>query len=172
DDVGDHLDAALGEHAVALGSGRAVGALGDEPALEPLGDRAGDLAAERGGNAEVAGDVPEIRLGDLLRLRVAGHRAPEVRRIVVDVGGQVLHVEAGRAVDGAARVVDGEELRPQAAEDLRRVRPDVAETLQDEGRAGGRRPPVGEPFLDTVGEALTGGAHAAFGAADARVLPG
>ena len=62
------------EHAVRLGSGGAVGALGDELHLELLGDVGGDLAAQRGGDEDVGLDLPEVLLLDLLRAGEARDR--------------------------------------------------------------------------------------------------
>src|SRR3954471_484520 len=172
DDVGDQLDAALGQHAVALGSGGAVGAFRHQLALEPLGHRAVDLAAQRGRDADVGVHVPEIALGDLLRLRVPAHRPPEVLRVLVDIGDEIVHVDAVGIEDGAARIVDGDQPRAQPAEDLRRVGAHVAEALQHESASRRRGPAVREPLLDGVREPLAGGLDAAFRPADARVLAG
>src|SRR5438270_655010 len=78
DDVGDQLDAALGQDPVALGSGGAVGAFGHQLDLEPLRHRPGDLAAQRGGDGDVRLHVPQIAPADLLRLRIPRHGAAQV----------------------------------------------------------------------------------------------
>src|SRR5207248_10871361 len=135
DDVGDQLDATLRQYAVAFRRGRSVGALRDQLAPEALCHGAGDLASQRRGNADVGIHVPAVRPGDLLRLRVPAHGAPQVAGIFVDVGDEVDDVDAVGIEDGAPGVVHGQEPRTEAAEDLRGVRPDVPEPLQDEGAA-------------------------------------
>src|SRR5882724_11818997 len=170
DDVGDQLDAALGQDAIAFRRGGAVRSFRDQLALEPLGHRPRDLPAQRGRDADVGLHVPQVRLGDLLRFRISPHGAAEVARVLVHVRDQVLHVDAGWIEDGPARVVHRQELRSQGAEDLGRVRTHVAEALQDERAPGRRGAALREPLLDAVGEALPGGPYAAFRAADARVL--
>src|SRR5207248_10109409 len=99
DDVGDELDAALGQDAVALGRGRAVRAFGDELHLETFRDWTGDLAAQCGRDADVRIDVAQIVFRDLLRLWVAGDGAAQVGRVVVDVRDEVADVDAVRVVD-------------------------------------------------------------------------
>src|SRR6267154_4089484 len=172
DDVRDELDPAFRQHPVSLGGGGSVGAFRHQLYFETLRYGSGDLAAERGRDEDVRLDVPQIVLPDLLRLRIAGDRATQVRWVLVHVRDEIGNVDAVRVVDGAAGIVDREEPPSERLEDLRRVRSDVAESLQHERRARGDRAAIGEPLLDGVREALSRGAHAAFGTADARVLAG
>src|SRR3989442_8221328 len=57
DDVGDQLDAPLGDDPIAFGSGGAVRAFRHQLDLEPLGHGPGDLTAQSGWDAAVPGHV-------------------------------------------------------------------------------------------------------------------
>src|SRR5207253_2430317 len=172
DDVRDQLDPALRHDAVALRSGRTVRPFRDQLALEPFGDGAGDLASQRRRDADVSLDVEEVGPGDLLGLGISADGAPQVARIVVDVRDEIVRVDAGGIEDGAARVVDCQQPGAEAAEDLRGIRSDVSESLEDEGAAGGCGAALRKPFLDAVREPLSGGPHTPLRSADARVLAG
>src|SRR3954462_15771069 len=172
DDVGNQLDAALGEDAISFGRRGTVRSFGDELYFQPFRDGPGDLASQRGGNEDVGLDVEQIVFGNLLGLRVTGDRAAHVGGVLVHVRNEIVHVDAVRIEDGPARVVHGQEPRSETLEDLRGVRADVTESLQGEGRSGGDGTAIGEPLLDGVGETLSGRLDAPFRAANARVLPG
>src|SRR5207253_8190786 len=83
--------------------------------------------------------------------------APQVARIVVDVRDEIVHVDASGIEDRAARVVDRQQPGAEAAEDLRGIRSDVSESLEDEAATGGCGAALREPFLDAVREPLSGG---------------
>ena len=100
-DVRDHEHAALVEDLVGLGRRRAVGGLGDDLGLDPLGVAGRDLVLERGRDQDVAVDLEDLGVADVLGAREALD-GPVLLLPVDDPG----DVEAGRVVDARRRVGD------------------------------------------------------------------
>ena len=80
EDVGDEVDALLGEDRLGGGLGRAVGALDDELDVERLGLGDADLELERRRDEDVGVGREELLARDRLGARVAGDRAGALRR--------------------------------------------------------------------------------------------
>jgi hypothetical protein len=143
----------------------------DELGLELLGDRTVNRTTQRGRDADVAVELPEVAGRDRLSAAVAQHRAAQVRRVLVHVAGERGGVDPVGIGDGAVGVLNAHAHGPHLAQNLRGAAPHVAEALHDEARAFQGFLASGVPLLDAVRDPLPGRLHATARAADAHVLP-
>ena len=116
-DVRDHELLGLPEDLVRLRGGRAVGGLGDEPRLDVAGVALGDLVLERGRDEDVAVDLEDLLVADVLRPGEALDGA-----VLLLPGDHPVDVEAIRVVDATRRVGHGDDRRLLLVDELRRDR--------------------------------------------------
>src|SRR3712207_2777840 len=101
EDVRDDGDPLRLQDLVGLRGGRAVGALGDQLRLDPVGVAAGDHPFERGGHEDVAVELEQVGATEPLGAR----RADDAAGLLALAAGEG-QVDAVAAEDGALGVAD------------------------------------------------------------------
>src|ERR1022692_4080865 len=152
EDVGDDVDLPVAEDRVRVGLGGAVGAFDDQLDVEGLRFFDADLQLQRRRDEDIGGRREEFRAGDRAGAGIADHRA-----LLEHVFRELEAVDAVGVGDVPLPVTDRDQRGAGAGQDLGRVRADVAEPLDDEGRAVQVEAPVAGPLRDAVDDPLAGG---------------
>ena len=118
---------------VGLGRGRAVGAFGEDAAVEPAARLAVDHPLDRAGRQHVAG----LRRATTSASIAASVDQPLSAPCFVDMVGERAHRQTLRIVVGDRVVADPDHLDAARREAERRMRADVAEALHDRRRVHG-----------------------------------
>ena len=136
-DVGDDEDAAVVQDLVGLRGGRPVGGLGDDLGLDLRRVGAGDLVLERGGDEDVAVELEQLVVRDLVGAGEADDGA-----VLGLPGAHLGRIEAGCVVDAAGRVAHRDDHGTLGLEQRRRDAPGIAVAL-DRPRGP---PPASRPW--------------------------
>ena len=166
-DVRDHEDPALEHLLVGLGGRRAVGGLGDDSGLDVPGIPGSDLVLEGGRDQDVAVDLEDSRVADVLRAGQALD-SPVLLLPAVDAA----DVETVGVVDATSRIRDGDHRGALIGDQPRSDRAGVAETLDRDAGAGDVHPDLSDGLEDAIDRSARGGFVSALRPAQADRLAG
>ena len=179
-DVRNQKHSLVGENLVSARSCRTIGSLCNNPGPDAIGVRFGNLVLQGGGEQHVAVQLQQFRVGHLIAIGKVGDAAA-----VAFVGGQLVHVDTGRAVYASLRVACCNDDGALLFEQHGRNPADIAETLHRDARPLQRHAHMFQAFYDGRDTSATGrflaptGAahgyrfssnHAAYGVADTHAV--